>query len=85
MGRYVIIVRYSSAISIHCFLVISQGTPSINNIKSYLGRLRRLLTMLSRYQDPKTIEEFQAQQRTLEAMLAAAENDETQKDATDSK
>lgn len=40
---------------------------------------------MSRYQDTKTMEEFQAQQKTLEAMLAAAENDETQKDAIDSK
>ena len=40
--------------------------------------------MLSHYQDSKMIKEFQAQQQMLEAMLAIVENNEMQKDVTDS-
>ena len=40
--------------------------------------------MLSHYQDLKMIKKFQAQQWMLEVMLAIVENNETQKDATDS-
>lgn len=82
MVRYIDLRRLTQ---LHCFLAISQGTPTVQDIKNYLTRLRRLLSIMSRYQDTKTMEEFQAQQKTLEAMLAAAENDETQKDAIDSK
>lgn len=47
-------------------------------IKCYLGRLRNVLTILTRYRDEKSIQQLNVQKVKLEAMLAAAKNDDTE-------
>jgi hypothetical protein len=54
-------------------------------LKAYLSRLRRVLTVRARYQDKKSLEEIEKQQKILEAMLAAAQNDNGNRDEVDSK
>ena len=53
-------------------------------LKAYLSRLRRVVTVRSRYQDKNSLKEIQKQQKILEAMLAAAQNDNGNSDEVDS-
>jgi hypothetical protein len=59
--------------------------PNVKMLKAYLSRLRRVLTVRARYQDKKSLEEIEKQQKILEAMLAAAQNDNGNRDEVDSK
>jgi hypothetical protein len=68
-------------------LAITQegAIPDIKMIKVYLTCLCRVLTIHAYYQDQKSVEELKTQQKTLEAMLAAAQNDVGKWEEVDSK
>lgn len=69
---------------VYIYIAITQegGTgPDVKTIRTYLTRLRRVITILVRYRDQKTVvEDLQSKQKTLDAMLAAALNDDTNDD-----
>ena len=54
-------------------------------LKGYLSRLRRVLTVRGRYQDHTSLKEMEKQQKILEAMLAAARNEDVNGYEADSK
>ena len=56
----------------------------IKPLKSFLELTRKQLTILQRYEDRTTIGEVQEMQRTLKALLAAAQNDDTNKELQES-
>lgn len=56
----------------------------IKPLKSFLELTRKQLTILQRYEDRTTIGEVQEMQHTLKALLAAAQNDDTNKELQES-
>lgn len=57
----------------------------IKSLKSFLELTRKQLTILQRYEDKAMISEVQDIQRTLRALLAAVQNDDTNKELQECK
>ncbi|KAI6116603.1 P-loop containing nucleoside triphosphate hydrolase protein [Pisolithus croceorrhizus] len=58
-------------------LTADGANPTIKAIKSYLLHIRSLMTILHRYQDADTIAKLEEKKKRIEAMLAAAQNDDS--------
>ncbi|KAI5982172.1 P-loop containing nucleoside triphosphate hydrolase protein [Pisolithus albus] len=56
------------------------ANPSIKEIKSYLVHIRSLMTILHRYQDAHSLARLEEKKKCIEAMLAAAQNDDSKSD-----
>ncbi|KAG9308261.1 hypothetical protein JVU11DRAFT_12148 [Chiua virens] len=83
-GEITRLQKRQDALDVDWLAITQEGMkPTIKMIKLYLTRLERVLKILLRYKDSKSIAAVQAKRKTLEAMLAVAQNDDTMKDDID--
>ncbi|KAI6008989.1 P-loop containing nucleoside triphosphate hydrolase protein [Pisolithus microcarpus] len=61
-------------------LTADGANPSIKHIKTYLVHIRSLMTILHRYQDADSLARLEEKKKCIEAMLAAAQNDDSKSD-----
>ncbi|KIK23572.1 hypothetical protein PISMIDRAFT_10882, partial [Pisolithus microcarpus 441] len=61
-------------------LTADSADPGIKDIQSYLINIRSLMSILHRYKDADTIAKLEEKKKRIEAMLAAAQNDDSKTD-----
>lgn len=70
----------------HLLDITQEGaSPTIDTIRPYLTGLRKVIKILARYKDAESVKQLQDQRNKLDAMLEAAQDDESKGEGVESK